>query len=201
MFCPRCGSNQNEDLRFCKTCGANLHAVRQVVDQRQTDEKFDWSRTWVAEMFQSSEDAVKRQKALELARGITPETKRYNEIKAGVITGSVGLALMIFLHIFMKALIGDGTLPAERILSTVWIAGVIPLFVGLALIFNGLVVSKKMLESMKQSNRSTPDTPELPATQANSPALRAGDTNEFVPASLSVTEGTTRHLTQNEKTN
>lgn len=53
MFCPQCGSNQSDGLRFCKLCGANLHAVRQVVATRETGEGFDWSKTWVAEMFLS----------------------------------------------------------------------------------------------------------------------------------------------------
>jgi hypothetical protein len=59
MWCPRCGSSQRnwystqdvlEELTFCKECGANLYAVRQVVDEREVDEKFDWNKTWVAEI-------------------------------------------------------------------------------------------------------------------------------------------------------
>ena len=41
MFCPRCGSNQSDDLKFCKVCGANLGAVRQAVEIRETGEKID----------------------------------------------------------------------------------------------------------------------------------------------------------------
>lgn len=193
MFCPRCGSNQNEELKFCKVCGANLFAVRQVVDPRPTDDKFDWSKTWVAEMFQSSEEAVRRQTALDLARGITPEVKRYNEIKAGVITSSVGLALTIFLFIFMQGIIlGTSMEPGTaEIISRLWVAGVIPIFVGLALIFNGVVVGKKMLETAKQSGRSTS---ELPGAETEPRALRPANTTQFAPASFSVTEDTTRHL-------
>jgi hypothetical protein len=185
-------------LTFCKDCGANLFAVRQVVEQRPTKEKFDWSKTWVAKMFQSSEEAVRRQQALELARGLTPEVKRYNEIKAGVITGSVGLALMIFLFVFMQGLIIGIKAPSETaaILGSLWVAGVIPLFVGLALIFNSLFVSKKMLDAAKGSQRSTS---ELPGAATETPALRSGNTTEFIPANLSVTEGTTRHLSQKEE--
>ena len=51
MFCPRCGSTQSEELKFCKSCGANLSAVRQAVDTRETGGKIDWNKTWVAEMF------------------------------------------------------------------------------------------------------------------------------------------------------
>jgi hypothetical protein len=198
MFCPRCGSSQNEDLKFCKACGANLFAVRQVVDKRQTDEGFDWSKTWVAEMFLSSEEAKRRQEELERQRGITPEVKRYNEIKAGVITGSVGVALMIFLFVFMQGIIlGTEMTPGTaEILSRLWVAGVIPVFVGLALIFNGLFVSKKLLDVTRRSPRSTS---ELPGTDSEPAALGPANTTQFVPANLSVTEGTTRHLSHKEE--
>jgi len=29
MLCPRCASNQNDDIKFCTSCGANLQAVRE----------------------------------------------------------------------------------------------------------------------------------------------------------------------------
>src|SRR5258707_14829423 len=101
MFCPRCGSNQREDLKFCKGCGANLQAVMQVVEEREPEQKFDWTRTWMAEMFMSADERRRIKEQIQKQRGITPEIRRHNEIKAGVIVGGVGIALMIFLHIFM----------------------------------------------------------------------------------------------------
>jgi hypothetical protein len=180
-------------LKFCKSCGANLFAVRQVVDTRETGEKFDWSKTWVAEMFQSAEEATRRKDELERQRGITPEVKRYNEIKAGVITASVGLALAIFLFVFMGGIIlgGQVSTNAAEILSRLWIAGVIPLFVGIALIVNGLFVSKKLLEVTRRP--AEPGT-SLGQPDTNPLSLRSADTSEFIPSSFSVTEGTTKHL-------
>src|SRR4030095_14846537 len=193
MFCPRCGSNQDEELKFCKVCGANLYAVRQVVDSRQTDEKINRYKTWVAEMSASSAEAIKRRKELERLQGITPETKRYNEIKGGVITSSVGLAVMIFLAVFMQGIIIGGKVPNDtaEILSRVWLAGGIPFFVWLALIFNGMFVSKKMLEAAKREGQRTS---ELSSSESDTPALRPANTTEFVPARFSVTEDTTKHL-------
>ena len=101
MFCPQCGSTQDDNLKFCKSCGANLQALRQVMATRDSDDKFDWNRTWVKEMFMSSEDAVKNQAEIERLQGITPESKRLAEIKAGVILTSTGIGLMIFLFVFM----------------------------------------------------------------------------------------------------
>lgn len=193
MFCPRCGSNQSEDLRFCKVCGVNLYAVKQVVTAREPEEKFDWSKTWVAEMFLSAEEQKRRKAALELQRGITPEIKRYNEIKAGVIVSSVGMALTIFLFVFMGGLIASGKVShdAAEILSRLWVAGVIPLFVGLALITNGVVVSKKLVQAAGRGSETGPESLEGGENQS---LLPSADTNEFIPSGFSVTEQTTKHL-------
>src|SRR5215469_4321688 len=134
MYCPRCGSTQAEDIKFCKSCGANLFAVRRAVEARDVDEKkFDWGDTWLAEMFLTHGAQEHRKAELERRLGITPEVKRYNEIKAGVITSSVGVALMIFLFVFMQGIVQGGKVPPDTasILNHLWIAGVIPLFVGL----------------------------------------------------------------------
>ena len=193
MFCPRCGSVQSEELKFCKVCGANLAAVMQVVAVRETEpeQKFDWSKTWVAEMFMSAEEQKRRKAELERQRGITPEIRRYNEIKAGVIVSSVGLALAIFLFVFMGGLVASSKVSPEaaEILSRLWVAGVIPLFVGISLIINGVVVSKKIVEAAQREMG-----PERLEAEANPPALRSADTNEFSPSPFSVTEQTTKHL-------
>jgi hypothetical protein len=144
-------------------------------------------------MFQSAEEVKRRKAELERQRGITPEIKRYNEIKGGVITASVGLALAIFLHVFMDGIILGGKVPSDtaEILSRLWIAGVIPLFVGIALIINGWFVSKKQLEAAR---RAADHGPLLEQPEKDPQSLRSADTTEFIPSSFSVTEETTRHL-------
>jgi len=190
MFCPKCGSNQNDELKFCKLCGANLFAVRQVVDNREAVEKFDWTRTWVAEMFMSPSEIKRRKEEIERQRGITPEMKRYNEIKAGIITSCVGIGLAIFLYIFMQGIILNGNASSAEVLSRLWIAGVLPLFVGIALIINGLFVSKKLVEIAGKTQTATNNLEE----GLNAQSLGPADTNEFIPSSFSVTEDTTKNL-------
>lgn len=193
MFCPQCGSSQSDEQKFCKSCGANLYAVRQVVAARETDEKFDWSKSWMAEMFLSKEEQAKRKLEVEKQLGITPDVKRANEVKGGIITSCAGLALMIFLNVLMRGIIIGAHIPDDvaEILSRIWIAGVFPFFVGLALVFNGLFVSKKLLGPAKQEQ---PSRANLFDKDREAPALRSADTNEFIPSSFSVTEGTTKHL-------
>jgi hypothetical protein len=193
MFCPTCGSTQSDELKFCKSCGANLFAVRQVVDTRETAEGFDWSKTWIAEMFMSPQELKRRKEELERQRGITPEMKRHNEIKAGIITGTVGIGIAIFLYVFMQGIIlsGNVTPNSAEILSRLWIAGVLPLFVGIALIINGLFVSKKLLEIARRESQNAANSLEQ---SPNPQSLEPADTTEFVPPGFSVTEQTTKHL-------
>lgn len=193
MFCPRCGATQDDQLSFCKSCGANLFAVRQVVDTRDVGKKFDWSNTWVAEMFMSGEEAVRRKIEIERQQGLTPEVKRYNEIKAGVITGFAGVGVTIFLFALMRGIVLGGNVSdaAAEILSRLWVAGLIPVLVGLALIINGWLVSKKIVELMRK-NAETGST--IGPRETEPQLLRSADTNEFIPSQFSVTEDTTKHL-------
>ncbi len=162
----------------------------------ESDEKFDWSKTWLAEMFMSGEEAVKREAMMDRLKGITPETKRRNEIKAGVITGSIGLGLMLVLSVLMEGLIISGRLSdvAAEILSRIWIVGVIPLLIGAALIFNGMVVSKQGKETVHET--SEPDADKLAAagTQKHLSPAETNDLASSVP--FSVTDDTTKHLKQ-----
>jgi hypothetical protein len=187
MFCPQCGSTQSDELRFCKACVANLEAVRVAVTKADRSGQFDWNKTWVAEMLQGSEAAVKRAAELERLQGITPETKRLKAIKDGIVTASVGASAMIVLFMIMEGIIASGRVSeaAAQILARVWIAGLIPLFVGLAMTFNGLFVSKR--GELPEAKSSEPYDPPRDLRQAETNHLHAG-------SPFSVIDETTRHL-------
>jgi hypothetical protein len=176
-----------------------LQAVRDVLAGREPDKGFNWDESWLASMFRSGDIAEQRKLEMERRMGLTPEVKRYNEIKAGVITSSVGIGLAIFLFIFMQG-IADHAPHAAEIITRLWIAGAIPFVVGLALIVNGLVVSKKQAEIMEREIRRSKGLPEQPAEdQTPQPrTLAPADTNEFIPTHFSVTDQTTRHLINSE---
>ena len=195
MLCPRCASNQSDEIRFCTFCGANLQAVREAIEAPE-GKKFDWSNTWVAEMFMSGQAAEIRKQEMERRLGITPEVKRYNEIKAGVICGCVGIGVSVFLYFLMLGIAGNATPQDAAILQRVWVAGIIPFMVGLALIINGVVVSKKMNEVMERGRKGTDALEGEPTPRG----LRAPDTSEFIPTNMSsVTDQTTRHLENVER--
>lgn len=163
MFCPQCGNQANDDVKFCRKCGANLQGVQEAMQGRST-KAIDWDKTWVKEMLLSQEERERRQ-------GITPEVKRLNEIKGGVITAAAGLGAMIFLYFFLGAVAANEGKDA-LIVGRVWLAGLVPFLVGLALIFNGMFVSKRIVkmkqEQLEQTKNamprhlSTPNTAQLP---------------------------------------
>jgi predicted amidophosphoribosyltransferase len=61
MFCPGCGSQINEGIKFCKQCGANLLGIRESMT-RPGGAPFDWSKTWVAEMLMSEAEYEKTER-------------------------------------------------------------------------------------------------------------------------------------------
>lgn len=184
MFCPNCGIQITTDIKFCKSCGANLRGVRDAMTGRGGE--LDWSKTWVAEMFMTTEERERR-------RGVTPEQKRINELRAGVITTAVGIGAMIFLYFFLGTIARvEGGKDAE-ILNRVWLAGIVPFFVGLALLFNGFFLRKRELPAPQQDFKPVYQQPPiqepLPAKTTDQLLLEA----ERNIAS-SVTEHTTAHL-------
>jgi hypothetical protein len=194
MFCPQCGSNQSDELNFCKLCGGNLQAVRQVLAVHDVGETF-WDKTWVAEIFLSHDERIKRKEEIERQRGITPEMKRYTEIKAGVITSCVGIGLTIFLYLFMQGIILGGSVPADKaeILRRIWVVGVIPFMVGIGLLINGVVVSKRLVEVIRQGVAPGPN--KLAQEMERPAALQSGGADQPIPAAgFSVTEEATKHL-------
>jgi hypothetical protein len=172
MFCPGCATPVTEDMKFCKACGAHLRGIREAMTGRGA--QFDWSKTWVAEVLMSEEERERR-------KGITPEHKRINEIKVGVITTLAGLGSMIFLYFLLGAVAANEPKDAE-IIRRVWIAGLVPFLVGIGLIFNGLVLSKRLIKLHQQ-----PPPPLIPGVPTN-------QLPEASQADFSIIENTTAHL-------
>jgi hypothetical protein len=189
MFCPSCGAQSTEPVKFCKRCGTNLRRVKGVLSHG------GGSSNWLPEVMMARAE-IKRQE------GITPEVERLNEVKDGLVTTFVGLGVMIFLYFFLGVLassvIHDPGI--ARLIDHIWLAGLIPFLIGVAITFNGLIISKRIVELKRQRLQEeeggwSPGArmQEMQEIQAEvQGAIDAPTTSSF--DNFSVTESTTTHL-------
>jgi len=192
MYCPGCATEITENLKYCKRCGSNLTGIRDAMVRAGSGEaqNFDWSKTWVAEMLLNQEER-------DRLKGITPEIKRYNEIKAGVIVACVGLGVSIFLNILMAG-VATANPQEAPILDKIWVAGIIPIMVGIALIINGVFISKRM---NKETGVSAERVPTNPLRNLSGYRMQAGEEPAAlpepgmpVPPDFSVAEPSTQRI-------
>ena len=185
MYCPSCGTEASDQTKYCTKCGVNLRRVRGVLGKggasiRKGDE---WEPAWVEY----------RRERIEARRKRTPEEKRLEEIKAGVITSSVGFGLMVFLSFLFDAIASTVDGPASNILRTLWVVGLIPFMVGLGVLFNGLIVSKRIVEVKRQQEQKDQQLPLFSAPNTSQVA-RLVEPSQSPISDFSITETTTTKL-------
>ena len=187
MFCPNCGLETREALKFCKQCGTNLGRVQGVMGKGGAGTRSNGPVDWNKVALEDYEDERERKKKK------TPEEKRFDEIKAGVITSSIGLGLMIFLRFLFLAI--ASTLPWQEanVMRGLWWVGWIPFLVGLGIILNGVVIGKKVVE-LKRKQESGKLHPPLFSVPNTAPVPQLTEASQSGIADYSVTESTTTKL-------
>lgn len=190
MYCPQCGTTPSDDLKFCNSCGANLQAVRQAMVSGSGDEEFAWSKTWVAEMFLSSSELKARKEEMYRRRGITGEMRRAHDVKVGLITAFSGFAGAIVLAVLMQGIIAAGAPPpgVAAVLGRLWIVGLIPMMIGIALILHARGTTKRLAGGVQVDSRSDA------IRELTAPPERYTTGGLKRPPEFSVTEDTTRPL-------
>jgi hypothetical protein len=185
MYCPSCGTEVNDQTKYCTKCGINLRRVKGVLSKGGAGVKKgdDWEPLWVEERRAKNEARKKK----------TPEVKRLDEIKAGVITSSVGFGLMVFLNLLFNAIASTMEGPESNILRSLWAVGLIPFMVGLGILINGLFVSRRIVELKRQQEQSDQQSPLFSAPNT-SPVPRLGEPSQSPISDFSVTETTTTKL-------
>ena len=100
--------------------------------------------------------------------------------------------MSIFLYVIMQGVIGALHNPGSEveILSRVWVAGVIPFFIGLGVILASLLAGRTRRKQI------TTDALDGGSTYQSLPA---SDTERFAQAPFSVTEQTTRQLKESDQ--
>ena len=201
MFCPGCGLQITDDLKFCRQCGANLHGVRDAMSSRDTGVKLDRSKPWWAEMIYPSEELRRLRNLTAEEKLLIEEKKRLNEIRGGVITSLVGVGIMIFFYFFFDVVARQESGVDAEIIRRLWMTGIIPFLVGVGLLINGFFVSRRLVKLSEQLARAATSASRAPIAQptAQAGALEAKTTDQLIvdaapAAGYSVTEDSTAHL-------
>ncbi len=208
IYCPGCATPATDDVKFCKKCGANLRGVVEALQSRSPDERFDWSKTWVAGMLLTEDERARRRAAMEIpgrpedlvANELKHVADRQKEIKNGIITTFAGIGITVFLQIFMGTIAAAQKDPeAAMILNSIWISGVIPFLIGIGMLVNALVVSRHFARQRQNILRSVLASS---VADVNEPGQTTGELRALdappVPVP-SVTEHTTHHLPEAEQ--
>jgi hypothetical protein len=201
MFCPNCGLKEDRTVQFCRTCGTDLGAVRDTLEQpnsvaastaavreeiaRAAAAKIKDGQWWqvgaivpeVEKLFESPED-----RRLRLIRA--DEEQRLRRLRAGVVTAASGLGtVLLFLLLSL----------AQK--NALFLIGpsLIVLLVGLGIVINGLVFTVPKQSALNcQPDENPRDRVDLLPSGAAKLGILSPPEPSLRPAS--VTEQTTRHL-------
>jgi hypothetical protein len=184
MFCPSCATEVNDQTKYCTKCGLDLRHVKDAISKGG------------AGNFSRPDHAFWEEIALEEhreKRRRTPEEKRLNEIKAGIITSSVGLSVMIFLYFLLGPVANGLGDPAQGIIRAIPFVGIIPFFIGIGIIFNGWIIGKRIVDLKRGRNDGTRNPSFSPVPQT-APVQQLPEASQTPVSDFSITEPTTTKL-------
>ncbi len=161
MFCPSCGSEENQLNQYCRVCGANLNSVRVALEKPEEitasaiSARDEIGRAVAAKIKETQSVSELRQVTWELLPVVAEflespaekqskrEEKRLERIRSGVITTSVGLGITL-LFLFVSLTIKPDALLFAPI-------GLLVFLIGLGIVINGLVFSVARKNAAEQS--------------------------------------------------
>jgi hypothetical protein len=173
MYCPKCGAQNIEDAQYCRGCGGNISLVSQAMTG-QLPEKRTVGYDAAGKPYDETGRRIHREK----------EPPRLDK---AIKTGFMGLAFLIIA--FILAFTGDRR-------HDYWYWLLIPAF---TMIGGGVAEYVRV----KQSKGTEKRLPDFQSRAAMSPPARASALPPLNTAELvqppSVTESTTRHLNEKQK--
>ncbi|MBK9164073.1 MAG: zinc ribbon domain-containing protein [Acidobacteria bacterium] len=188
MFCPKCGTKNPEDGKFCRSCGVDIGVVSKALTRKSKSDDLGLGMD-----LDSSMDLFSGEPEDERRRSDPAEV--YGDAIKAVISG---IGFLVVAIVLQTTGVAGG--------RTWWWAMLFPAFTFLGKGISDLLKSRKMeqLRALRPGveeqtrNLSATTNAELPAasTEFVSPESRYR-TGELMPPS--VVEGTTRHLEVNKE--
>lgn len=206
--CPECKTPATDDVKFCRKCGASLRGTGESHQPRSAGDRFDWSRTWLADMLLTGDERARRRAAREIsgrpedlaAAELQEAASLQKEIKNGIITTFAGIGVTIFLMVFMGTIAAMQPDPrAATMLGRLWVVGLIPFLVGVGMLVNAFFVSSRFSRHRK-SVLSSVLASGAPARREPGPATGEIQYLDAPPSVVpSVVEHTTHHLVEPDR--
>jgi len=171
VFCPKCGANNLDDAKFCRSCGADIHLVPQALTGHLPEGALEVREG------EGKAERKKRKKAKE------PPT-----LEQGLENFFLGIA---FLVIFLLGL------TYFNALYMLWIWFIIPALAGVGEGIGQVIRSLRESPALPPAAAAADFRPEAIAPPAaRRSELPAADTSEILTPPVSVTESTTRNLAE-----
>jgi hypothetical protein len=172
MFCPQCGLESQAELKFCRSCGANLKVIGKAVTLSEAIARSDGLPAKIKEMVQNlkvervTEEVSRAMEKMnqEIARSTSAprhKPRRRKEKTAaerceslltrGLIKLGWGSGFSIFLYFFLNSIvlklnpdiINKVPFQIESVVHVAWLIGLIPVMSGLGHIVAGLTIKSK----------------------------------------------------------
>lgn len=193
MYCPQCGIESSADLKYCRSCGANLKVIGKAVTLSEAIARSDGVPAKIKELMsnikiahvtdevsramdkmnkeitQSTEDRGRKSR---WRREKTAEQRRERHLVKGAIKFFWGGGLSIFLYFLSQALvlklppdvIARIPFEIEPVVRVFWLIGLIPMLSGVGHIIAGLSIRSEPGIRSEPAIRSEPQSQiEFPA--------------------------------------
>ena len=183
MFCPQCGVESSTDLKFCRSCGANLKVIGKAVSLSEAIARSDSVPAKIKDMVKNLKiekvtDEVSRamekmnqeiarssdlrRKKFTWRREKTPEQRRERHLTTGLIKFFSGGGLSIFLYFLSHALVLKlppdviAKIPFEidPVVRVFWLIGLLPVLSGLGHIIAGLTIRPALIKQIEFPEQS-----------------------------------------------
>src|SRR4030095_15121704 len=169
MFCPQCGLESQAELKFCRSCGANLKVIGKAVMLSEAIARSDGVPAKIKEMVQNlkvekvteevSRAMDKMNREIERTAAHTRESRwrrkqktaaerRESMLTRGFVKLGSGAGFMLFLYFLSHAMvlrldpdvINKVPFDIPSVVRVVWLIGLIPVLSGLGHLFAGLTI-------------------------------------------------------------
>src|SRR3989454_2753523 len=183
MYCPQCGTESPSDLKFCRSCGANLKVIGKAVSLSEAIARSDSVPAKIKDMVKNlkiervTDEVARAMEKMnqEIARSSdehrrksrwrkekTAEQRRERHLTKGTIKLFWGSGLSVFLYFLSHALvlklppdvIASVPFEIDPVVRVLWLIGLIPMLSGLGHILAAFTIRPAPMKQIEFSEPS-----------------------------------------------